>query len=213
MTFEYSCFISYRHCTQELGRRIIKEFHDVLAGELEMHGRKVFIDQERLKGGDFYNEILATDLCRSVCMLLVYWPDYFDLEHTYCAREYQAMRGLEAHRLKLLKSVKERRHGLIIPAVFRGNLPSEVRNKRLSKDFSYFQTSSPRLNRHARSVTMIREIAEYIDGRCRAFERLDADPFLNCNDFTLPPEEEVRPWIAEIKGAAAPFPGRKRGAP
>ena len=84
MPFEFSCFISYRHCQQPLGKKIVTDLYNALSSELElMTERRVFLDTERLEGGYFWNEALAEAICRSVCMLVLFTPDYFNLQHIY----------------------------------------------------------------------------------------------------------------------------------
>jgi hypothetical protein len=104
--FKYSCFISYRHGQGYIKQRFIEELHRALADELELlRGQPVYVDKDRLQGGDFYNEALARSVYESATQIIVYQPDYFDLSHPYCAREYRAMRSLESERLPLLAGV------------------------------------------------------------------------------------------------------------
>ncbi len=67
MPFQYSCFISYRHCEHQLGQRIINDLYEALSSEIELlTGKKVYLDETRLQGGFLYNEALAKALCGSV---------------------------------------------------------------------------------------------------------------------------------------------------
>lgn len=119
--FRYSCFISYRHGQGQIKRRFVEEFHRALSAELELlRNEEVFLDKERLNGGDFYNEALARAIYESATLIVVYQPNYFDLQNPYCAREYRGMRALESRRLALIPHVEDRNHGLIIPIVLRG---------------------------------------------------------------------------------------------
>ncbi len=82
--------------------------------------RTVYLDERRLRGGDFLDPELAANICSSACMVLLFSPYYFDMQSMYCAREYKAMLELEAKRLKLLPQGFGKRKGLIIPVVMRG---------------------------------------------------------------------------------------------
>ena len=120
MPFQYSCFISYRHIPGELSKRFIEELKKALESYVSpwVNGLGVYVDYDRIKGGDYFNKALERAICESVCMILVYTPDYFDKEHTYCAREYESMKKLEKERIK---------HGqmsLIIPIIYRGRIDS-----------------------------------------------------------------------------------------
>jgi hypothetical protein len=69
MPLHNACFISFRHGKQELTQRFISEFHSGIQGELEAQlGRDVgvFLDEERLTGGDLFNEAIAEHLCARV---------------------------------------------------------------------------------------------------------------------------------------------------
>ena len=111
MPLKYSCFISYRSRSVELAR----DFQESLDRELRHWTTlPIYRDEVRLDGGDFYNRELALALCQSACMVMIYTPTYFDLESTYCAREYRAMEILESTRLELLGQERNYQHGLII---------------------------------------------------------------------------------------------------
>src|SRR6267143_1162323 len=114
MPLRNSCFISFRHGQQPLTQRFVSDLYEGLKAELEaLLGREIgiFIDQERLGGGDFFNEAIAEHLCESACLVMVYTPPYFDREHTYCAREYKGMIEIEKTRLQLLPEGPDRTHG------------------------------------------------------------------------------------------------------
>jgi hypothetical protein len=217
MPFEYACFISYRHGQRKLVQRIVNDLYDALCSELEAQfGRDaVYLDRDRLQGGDFYNEALATALCQSVCMIVVFTPAYFDHEHTYCTREYKAMERLETERLRLLPPAY-RKHGLIIPIVFRGEkyFPQELKESRQYHNFGDFLLCDPEIWRHPHYASKIKEIADYIADRCSEFRALarQDDPCSCCEEFTLPTEEEISPWLETIIGSEIPkipFPRRE----
>ncbi len=211
MPFQHACFISYRHCQSELGKRIVNDLYEAIAGELElMTERTVYLDRERLEGGYFYNEALARDLCKSVCMISVFTPTYFSLDHKYCAREFQAMENLERERLALLADPGDQSRGLIIPIVFRGwnSIPPHIKERRLCYNFAEFLLSDDGMHRHPSYAPKIRQIAEYVAERCNRFEALGVDPCATCDEFPLPSEEEVEPWLREVVTSQVPFPGR-----
>lgn len=210
MPLQNACFISFRHGEQELTQRFVSELHSGICGELEAQlGRDVgvFIDQERLKGGDFFNEAIGEHLCASSCLVLVYTPSYFDLARTYCAREYKAMLDLERVRLRLLGEGLDRTHGLVVPVIFRGEklLPPEIKGHRQCYDFADFLLVDRKLQKHSRYAGVIREMAEYIAERHRALSAVVEE---NCAGFRLPAEADIRPWLQTIVPGPTPLPGR-----
>jgi len=211
MPFEYSCFISYRHCRNQLGQRIVNELYNALSGELElMTDKEVYLDRERLEVGYLYNEALARALCESACMIVVFTQTYFNRAHTYCSREYKAMEKLEEERLELLGNPSDQIYGLIIPIVFRGEdyLPPDIKERRKYVKFDNFLLSDDEMGRHPRFAPEIKRIAEYIAARCQAFDALPEDPCSNCSEFTLPTEKDIRKWLEGITEPRQPLPGR-----
>lgn len=213
MPFRYSCFISYRHARYRQARTYTEYIVEALQGELEMRvSQEVFRDTERLRGGEFYNESLATALCQSVCMIVLYWPTYFSPDHTFCSREYKAMEQLERERKKMLNDSQERSKGLIIPVALLDfeSIPKEIRAKRLCYDFEpYTLRGDMRRNRDFKSK--IREMGDYISARCRIYNTLPEPPDVceGCSEFTLPSEADILPWLGQVVHPGVPFPNRE----
>ncbi len=145
----------------------------------------------------FYNEALASALCESACMVIVFTPIYFSVNHTYCAREYKAMEALEDERLKLLGNAMDKQNGLIIPVIFRGaeSLPTDLKNRRQFYCFDQFLLSDAKLSENPQYATKIKEMAQYIAGRFEALNSLPGDPCGLCKDFALPTEEGILSWL------------------
>lgn len=215
MPFNYSAFISYRHPKYKQGRCYTEQIVEALKGELEFKiTQEVFRDTERLRGAEFYNEALASALCRSVCMITLYWPTYFSTDHTFCSREYKAMEALEQQRLRLLDDPNERKNGLIIVLAIRDfdSIPKEIRDKRLCYDFESY-TLKHGMERNPNFKAEIKKIAEYIAARCRVFEAVPEPPDVcgKCNSFKFPHDSEILPWLTRVVHPGVPFPTRKIG--
>jgi hypothetical protein len=216
MPFSNACFISYRHTDMPRNRAIVQQTVDALKAELE--GRvllplPVFLDMDRLQGGAFYNEALATSLCASVCMVMLYWPTYFSTDHTFCSREYKAMERLEAQRLSLLTDPLQRQKGLIITIAFRDfdQIPDEIKQNRLVMNF---EAHSLRRNMGQKQefINDIYKIGNYITERCRAFRNVPPpDPCVDCPQCRLPPEQEILPWLQQVLHPGVPYPTREAG--
>ena len=211
-SFEHSCFISYRHGQERIKRRFVDEFHRGLTAEMELlRNQEVYIDTKRLAGGDFFNAELELAVYKSAVMIVIYQPNYFDVQHPYCAREYRGMRALETERLGTLPNAVDRSHGLIVPVVLRGSnsIPGELLALRQYEDFSRFMLSDEDLGRHSEYAAKIRGIAEYIDARCRCLENAQAQ-FDSPATFRFPSEEETCEWIRGLQLRGAQFPGAGR---
>jgi TIR domain len=208
MTFDYSCFVSYRHGQYDLAQRFIKDLENALSAEIELlDKRPVYVDKTRLAGGDFFNKALAEALCKSVCMIMVYTPRYFDRTETYCAREYKAMETLEKARFQAAEGLISKQHGLIIPVVFRGRdlLPHEIKHNRQYEDFTDFLLVSEEMSSHQSYAPKIRDIARYIFERCRELANMP-DLFDACRDFDFPSDAEIAGWLEGVIPSELSFP-------
>jgi hypothetical protein len=214
MALNYACFISHRHGQFEIMKSFIKDFYLALSAELDLLlEKKVFLDQERLKGGYFYNQALATALCESACMIMVFTPRYFSMENSYCAREYKAMEDLEKARLPLLGPSNGKLKGLIIPVVLRSvdSLPAEIKDHRQYHDFSKFTLSERKMMRNPRYEPKIKEIAQYIDERYKCLMAVSDQLPSDCKAFSFPTEDEISAWLGEVTNPQPQaFPGRTR---
>ena len=98
----HSCFISYRHPASAGGReeKLIRQVIQAIKDHVEVytHEYTVYFDKDRLIPGYQYNEQLASAICRSACMIVVYWPSY--LESSYCRKEIYTMLNIEKVRKK-----------------------------------------------------------------------------------------------------------------
>lgn len=214
MPFRYACFVSYRHGQQPALKDLVRRFHDSLAGELELWlgpDLPVYVDEERLKAGHLYNEALAADLCKSVCMIMLFTPTYFDRVHRYCAREYHGMLTLERQRLALLDP-EQRQYGLIIPIVFRGEsfLPAEIVDRRNHRNFENYTLESRDPSRRGDYRKEIKKVAEYIMGRHAAMDPFSDEICKECDRFSLPRGEDLDDWFTQLSGPSGPFSVRRR---
>lgn len=193
MPLQYSCFISYCHGEGELMRRFIEDLTTALKSYLEpFFDEKIYIDEERLEPGYFYNETLATALCQSVCMIVVYVPKYE--RHSYCLREFEAMERIELRRKQVTKLGRDK--GMIIPIILRGSPPEKIRSRRQMIDFSKYTTVSPKISRNKAYVEKIDKAAKSIYALFQELKSGGQDVCSNCDEFALPTEQDVQPWTA-----------------
>ena len=226
MPFDYSCFISYRHTKYKQNSAYLEKIVESLAGELERRVEaEVCRDKERLKGASFYNEALAGALCRSVCMIALYCPTYFSVDHPFCSREFRAMEELERKRLDALHSAQaalqarkgglsrgqlkllndmDVTNGLIIVVALCDfeSIPEHIQQRRNCYNFEPY-TLRGNLERNQEFRKEINEISQYVARQYRVFNALDRGDALDregdvcggCDGFKLPAEETIKPWI------------------
>jgi hypothetical protein len=202
MGLKNACFISYRHLPGH--EDIFGELFKALINEIALWLTKpVYLDQERLKGGDFFNQGLATALCESACMITVYVPTYFEDNNPYCAREYKAMEKIESRRFRLLGTGTVKESGFIIPVVCRDwdNVPDEIRDKRQCYNFERILLRGKKLSRDPGARQEIFKIAQYIKARCDELDGAKTDPCKPWPNFKIPEEAETRDWLRSLKRA------------
>lgn len=211
MPLQYSCFISYRHLSQDddITQNLVSSLKTELPRVLDMD---IYVDKERLKGGDFFNNELSKALCESVCLIVVYTPTYFSKKNTYCAREYKAMELLEEQRLHALGFPKNKKHGLIIPIVYRGDkkLPKNIKNERQYYLFEDFQISCRDNLKNPEYARKIKEIGEYIQERCEELLVVEDDVCKSCDDFDFPADHDISDWLESMLSPKPKLPGREK---
>jgi hypothetical protein len=205
MPFKHACFVSYRHGQERETARLYTAFRRELAHQVDLYLPKlgVYLDETKLAGGDFLEAELSHAICHSVCMVVLYTPQYFDEANMYCAREYQAMINLEQRRLALVPQLDGRK-GLILPVVIRDDLPTELLPRQA------FTFSRKLLAADDLKLTSFRRvlagIAEAIFIRYRAFDQAGVDPCVPCAGFRIPAEADVADWVKSIIGGSPAFP-------
>jgi len=189
-------------------KTFLDELYDALRSYLEPYfDLDVYMDKDRLQGGDFFDPMLASELCHSICMILVYTPKYFDRVKMFCAREYKLMERLEQNRLDMLPQGSPEK-GLIIPILFKGGikyLPPPLKTNRHHYDFSEYRLSHSPIIRNEKYEPFFEKIAEYIYELSLEFEQLDNDPCADCDGIRLPEDKDVQNFLGTI---IPPFPGR-----
>lgn len=218
MPFSHACFISYRHRPDSGYQAVVEDLYTTLRSEVvTWMNQLVYLDVKRLEGGDYFNRALAKAMCESVCMVVFYIPPYFDLDYTYCAREFKAMEQLERQRLKAL-GIKGGPHGLIIPVVYRGwdQFPQEIKDRRLCYNFEqYTMGTTEKVSEHPEGKIDIKKIAKYIFERqqemLHAQNRPHAkvDPCAGCGSFAFPTANKVVPWLQQVLSARPRTPARR----
>lgn len=205
MPFEHACFISYRHSRVPGVQKTYETFRDALDNQVGLYlPIRVYLDTGRISGGDFFNKELAFALCRSICMISLYVPYYFDTNHTYCAREYQAMVRLEKQRLLAMPKDAQGK-GLIIPIVIRGTPPDEITKERQTETLELL---APGDLRKTESRQALDRIAKNIFYRHEAFRMYGTDPCGSCEDFDFPNDGEVMEWLTGITAPPQKLPWR-----
>ncbi len=211
-SFEYACYISYPPDLGGLIEDYVTELRESLYMEMSAYGKQysqIYCGWRRLYKEGFDHNDLPRKLCRSVCMIIIFTPAYFD--SISCALEYKAMESLEKRRLTLLGDSLDKNQRLIIPLVVRGrkSFPEDITQLEIGRknDFQNYSPGKKVLKRKQTYADQIREIAEYVVDHCRRFKDVPA-AFSDCQNYMFPTEEEIRDWQQKIKSSPQRFPTR-----
>lgn len=208
-----ACFISYRHPASAGGREE-KLIHNVVRAikdhfEMVTHEHQVYFDQERLVPGYQYDEHLARAICRSACMVVVYWPSY--LESDYCRKELVTMLDIEKRRREVLGA---KLHGcrLFIPMILRGrldDLPQDLHDGCHYLDYTA-QATQPNFNigDDPKMSERLYEVAEYVKSLCDKLKQSETELFGQCEQFSFARAAAVTTASAAMVAPTQPFPGR-----
>lgn len=209
--------MSYRQAQHKLASNFIIDFFEELSDDLDRRidpSLEIYLNWSRLGENSSEPDIksIATALCESVCMVLVFTPTYFSKTHPYCAREYKAMEQLERKRMELLKKFGvDQPQELIIPIIFRGldSIP-EVIKKRKFYNFEDFLLDGSKISDYPNYKQYLQDIADHISKSYSQFKSIPQDLYNNCEDFNLPTEEETKLWLNKIADFSPSFPGRSK---
>ena len=153
MHFKYCCFLSYRHGDKTMAT-FASQIMDALKDELSMllddyNALPIFKDDRSIEVGDKIDPAIAQALCQSVCMLLIYTPNYLSEEKPYCASELEGMIRLEKERITKLTGANEKT-GFLITVILRGDqkeLPQLLKDRQ-NEDFSAFALHTSEIRRN-----------------------------------------------------------------
>ncbi|MEQ1746273.1 MAG: toll/interleukin-1 receptor domain-containing protein [Saprospiraceae bacterium] len=189
MYFKYSCFLSYRHGDKTMAT-FANQIVEALADELAMllgdyKSLPIFKDDRSMEVGDKIDPAIAQALCQSVCMLVIYTPNYLSEEKLYCASELEGMLRAEQQRLAKITGANPKT-GLLITVILRGDRESlpQILQDRENEDFSAFALYSSEIRRNRKFAPQVQQIAKKIQSYCAMFDKKE-DWCSACQDFTL----------------------------
>ncbi len=208
MGYSFACFISYKRPPRlvtppnvlpgpqpkHLWLQFAEAFESQLKTFLNLH-IPVFRD-EYLRPGTEYPGEFARNLCKSVCMVALVVPEYF--ESRWCRAEWEAMKSLESGRLGAGKV------GLIIPVICVGDRAAlePFFENRQGFDLAGIVSPARQLN-SVRNRAKIQSIADIINRYSRSL----TGPAMDCDAFSLKmgPDEMKRDEIAPRIAEPSPF--------
>lgn len=130
--FEYSSFISYRNDPHFLNG-LADHLADLVAGEMAnwVDPSPPFLDRRNgISPGSWVKGSIASAICKSRFMIVLFSPTYLSVKKTYCAAELHfMMEHVEPARLVALKEKNNKT--MIIPIIVRGKeyIPNTLKKR------------------------------------------------------------------------------------
>jgi len=206
---EHPCFISYVHPTPGWAHDVTVQVLGALRNALGLYTRIPPYDDERLKPGYSPNENLASAICKSACMVVVYYPAY--LESDYCRRELEAMREIESRRRDALGR-KLRGHRMFVPILVRGkfkDLPGFVRSDNTPLDYSKQALTPTDISVNSEVREELLTLAESVAETFKILKQENLSNVIDCDGYSLPaPHPPVQQGVLIAAASVPPFPGR-----
>jgi hypothetical protein len=198
--YEHHCFISWPHvesndvkdCARNV-KRMIREYLSISVSRPE-----VFLDEDGIPGGAEWEETLRRKLCRSVTMVAICAPIYYDSSHKWCGLEWAAM--------DMLSTIRLAGEGFkaIIPLIIRIRedepLPEAVANLQYF-DFSRIMTTGRGYYKTKECRENIRDIVNRIDDIAVTLANRQAQAA--CDKFQIPTESAFAGY--QVRRQPAPF--------
>ena len=198
--YGYHCFISWPHTkstdVSDCARNVKKLIEEYLA--ISVPNPRVFLDETGIPGGAEWQETLRHVLCKSVTMIAICAPIYYDPSHKWCGLEWAAMDMLSQKRL-----VGERVKA-VIPIIIRIRedepLPDAISRLQYF-DFSSITTVGKRYYKTSECRENIKKIVNCIDDIASLLARRQVSA--DCENFEIPPESAFAGY--QVKRQPAPF--------
>jgi formylglycine-generating enzyme required for sulfatase activity len=189
--YRYACYLSYPHADRREAE-FAHEFYAALTKQVRHFlgpQADVFLDQTVFAQSPTLDADRAQSLYYSACAILLLTPAYFAEE--VCLREYEALRRLEAERLKLLGEPQEK---LILPALLRPvrPLPESLRDRQVIDLRSYVARRPGIRFADPKAQGDVYEIARYVAEQCKRLARRP-EAFAGFREFRWPSKDEVQP--------------------
>ncbi len=197
--YEYHCFISWPHTkSRELtqcARKVKEAIEESLA--LSIARPKVFWDESEIYGGANWQETLLRSLCKSVAMVSICAPIYYDPSHPWCGLEWAAMHGLSR------KRIPRAGFNTIIPILVKED---DAMPKTISQiqciNISGLMASSRQYHLTNEFRHKIAQIVAHIERIAQTLQHNNS--ITNCEQVKIPPKSA----FAKHRVKANPFPFR-----
>jgi TIR domain len=228
MSFKHACFISYRNGDrddfnldsrrgdiQDTVNAFAKDLRDELKRELitRTNPKKclIFLDQDKpdcWKEGDPLMQTFSNAVCKSVCMIVVFTPNYLDKDHLTCAAELEGMlRRLDARCEKISIKTENSTNWIATVVLREPERVPEILKKNLYFDFTGYDNSSTILRdneKYRKNIqTLAKSIADFWEVLDENYSNLNFCD--DCATFALlDPQTEAQKLLDFVKTHKVP---------
>lgn len=203
MSFEYSCFISYRR--EEQRNKFIENFckHLATAAFDACNKQNLFIDKKGILVGDDFPERIYNGIRSSYYFVLFHNYHYLHTDNVWCAKELKYALDVEKARIELMNDADKENYKWIIPLVIRGNLndlPQIIPNRHGIPIGCYEAVINSHKPLPQLVLNFFTDLYEKMIVLYHIHENYPAERFDDCyKEIPYPTDEEIIEWINEQK--------------
>ncbi len=198
MSFNYSCFISYRRNSGE--HKFVKKCKSIIEsiGGIVTNKQEVFFDEDSIKFGQDFDEKIYNGIATSYFFIPFYHNSYLHIDNLWCAKELFRAIKLE----EIIRKEINKEYCFILPLIQIGSLnalPSCI-NKKNTKEIRQLEPAILS-NKTTVAVTKFKNLIH--DVLLESFELLK-NKELNLKEISdtipFPQDSEIIEWINQQNG-------------
>lgn len=202
MSFQYSCFISYRR--EKQSNKFIEEF----TSRFNQHAfyvtnkDKQFLDRKEINGSPKFGNEIYDAIRSSYFFNIFYFPNYLHTDDIWCAKELRYAMAVEEERKKLLSDSEKDKFCILNIFILSGSadkLPKAIKDRNAEKiasfQYSNYKTTAWR--------DFVQSMSDFMYEMYAIYQSKNMQDFIACCDnIVMPTDDEIRIWINEQVGNA-----------
>lgn len=200
MSFQYSCFISYRREAER--SKFIKDFSKQLNQYAfdATNKQDQFIDSEEIKGSPNFGNKIYDAISKSYFFNIFHNYHYLSADNIWCAKELKYAIAVEQERKKLLPAAVKDDFNILNVFLVSGDkndLPIDIKNRN-ALNIGMFKYC---VNKPTKAfIQFLQDIGDFMAEVYKIYEKNPNDFVACCEGIAEPTNEEILDWIKVQKG-------------
>lgn len=211
MSFQYSCFISYRR--EEQRNKFIQDFCKYLntVAKDATNLDQVFIDSKDIANGVSFPDKLYNSIMKSCVFTVFHTPHYLHLKDNWCAKELYYALKVEKIRRNQLSADDKMLYSCLLVLIVNGtnnDLPKTIKNRATHSigEFEYFG----KLLKNTKSDKLIKELGKQVREIDKIYQKYPHHNFVDCcKKIPKPKKKDISDWIQKQKSIIKSMESKK----